>query len=281
VRAVGAVGVLAVGSAGCVRAVPVDPVRLGGLALTSTVLAADGTVLAHLHAEQDRRPVTLAQLPPVLVQGVLAAEDRRFYAHSGVDAGGVARAGAVDAGTGSTRQGGSTITQQLVKNTLVTPEHSVRRKVREAALAMGLERSLTKDQILERYLNTVYFGQGTYGVGAAARAYFGHGPENMTAAEAALLAGLIRSPSAADPVMHPNAAHARRTEVLQAMTETGALTAEQARAAGDEALPTQLHKDDERYLAPYALTDAIDTLLDDPRLGPDRATRRARSSAAG
>jgi len=275
VRAVGAVGVLAVGSAGCVRAVPVDPVRLGGLALTSTVIAADGTVLAHLHAEQDRRPVTLAQLPPVLVQGVLAAEDRRFYSHSGVDAGGVARAGAVDAGTGSTRQGGSTLTQQLVKNTLVTPEHSVRRKVREAALAMGLERSLTKDQILERYLNTVYFGQGTYGVGAAARAYFGHGPEKMTAAEAALLAGLIRSPSAADPVMHPNAAHARRTEVLQAMTETGALTAEQARAAGDEALPTQLHKDDERYLAPYALTDAIDTLLGDPRLGPDRATRES------
>src|SRR5674536_262575 len=83
------------------------------------------------------------------------------------------------------------------------------------------------------------------------------------------------SPSAADPVMHPNAAHARRTEVLQAMTETGALTAEQARAAGDEALPTQLHKDDERYLAPYALTDAIDTLLGDPRLGPDRATRES------
>jgi penicillin-binding protein 1A len=263
------------GAAGCsVRAIPVDPAVLGGLAQTSSVYAADGTLLTTLHAEQDRRPLALAEIPGVLVRAVVAAEDRRFYEHKGVDVRGIARAAARNVEAGGTAQGGSTITQQLVKNTLVTPERTYRRKVREAALAMGLERTLTKDQILERYLNTVYFGEGAYGVGAAARVYFGHAATRLSVGEAALLAGLIRSPSRADPIRDAKAAAVRRRQVLRAMVETRAITAAQAAKAGREALPRKAHRDDERYPAAYAVQDAVTSLLADPRLGETAAARR-------
>ena len=258
---------------GCVRALPVDPSVLGGQAVTSTVHAADGSLLTTLHAEEDRRPLTLAEIPDVLVDAVVAAEDRRFYEHKGVDVRGIARAAARNLEAGETTQGGSTITQQLVKNTLVTPERTYRRKIREASLAMGLERTLTKDQILERYLNTVYFGQGAYGAGAAARVYFGHAATRLTLAEAALLAGLIRSPSRADPTKHRAAAKARRATVLNAMVETGAITREQADEANDAPLPRKARHDDRRYPAAYAVQDAVSALLDDARLGATRAER--------
>jgi penicillin-binding protein 1A len=262
-----AAALLAVSGSACVRAIPVDPSVLGGQAMTSTVYAADGTLLTRLHAEEDRTPLALSQIPSVLVDAVVAAEDRRFYEHRGVDVRGIARAAVRNAESGGTTQGGSTITQQLVKNTLVTPERTYRRKVREAALAMGLERTLTKDQILERYLNTVYFGQGAYGAGAASRVYFGHAATRLSLAEAALLAGLIRSPSRADPVKHPKAAVARRAQVLAAMVETGAVTASEAARAGSAVVPRTAHHDDVRYPAAYAVQDAVSSLLDDPRLG--------------
>jgi penicillin-binding protein 1A len=265
---------LAVTATGCVRAIPVDPSVLGGQAATTSVYAADGTLLTMLHAEEDRSPLTLAQLPKVLRDAVVAAEDRRFYEHKGVDVRGIARAAVRNAESGETSEGGSTITQQLVKNTLVTPERTYRRKVREAALAMGLERTLTKDQILERYLNTVYFGEGAYGAGAAARVYFGHAATRLSLAEAALLAGLIRSPSHADPVKHPDAAVARRAQVLKAMVETGAATAAQAGAADDAPVPRKARHDDTAYPAAYAVQDAVSSLLADKRLGATAEARR-------
>ena len=271
-----ALAAVALTTVGCVRALPVDPSLLGGQAMTSSVYAADGSLLTTLHAEEDRRPLTLAEIPTVLVDAVLAAEDRRFYEHQGVDVRGIARAAVRNFESGETTQGGSTITQQLVKNTLVTPERTYQRKIREASLAMGLERSLTKDQILERYLNTVYFGQGAYGVGAAARVYFGHPATRLSVGEAAMLAGLIRSPSRADPTRHPKAAAARRATVLGAMVETGAITPAQAAKAKKEPLPRKPRHDNRRYPAGYAVQDAITTLLDDKRLG---ATQEERHNA--
>ena len=262
---------------GCsLRALPVDPAVLGGQAVTSTVYAADGSVLTTLHAEEDRRPLALADIPDLLVKAVLAAEDRRFYEHDGVDVRGVARAALRNIEAGETTQGGSTITQQLVKNTLVTPERTYRRKVREASLAMGLERTLTKDQILERYLNTVYFGQGAYGVGAAARVYYGKTATRLTLAEAALLAGLIRSPSRADPIRFPDAAVDRRSTVLAAMVETGAITPAQAAKAESAPVPRKARRDDTRFPAAYAVQDAVSSLLRDTRLG---ATQEERHNA--
>ena len=269
-----AAALLGVTATACLRTLPVDPELLGGLAVTSTVYAADGTLLTTLHAEEDRRPIALSELPEVLVQAVLAAEDRRFYEHKGVDARGIARAAVRNVESGSADQGGSTITQQLVKNTLVTPERTLNRKVREAALALGLERSLTKDQILERYLNTVYFGQGAYGVGAAARVYFGHPATSLSLPEAALLAGLIRSPNNADPIRAPKAAAARRATVLGAMVETGAITRDEAEEASGAPLPRVARRDNTRYPAAYAVQDAVSTLLDDERLGATAEERR-------
>jgi penicillin-binding protein 1A len=274
VRARVALVAVALTSAGCIRAVPVDPSVLGGQAVTSSVYAADGTLLTRLHAEEDRTPLAFAQIPHVLVQAVVAAEDRRFYEHKGVDLRGIARAAARNAEAGETSQGGSTITQQLVKNTLVTPERTYKRKLREAALAMGLERTLTKDQILERYLNTVYFGEGAYGAGAAARVYFGHPATRLTLAEAALLAGLIRSPSRADPVKDQKAARVRRGQVLDAMVSTGAVTVAEASVADDAPLPRKAHREDVAYPAAYAVQDAVATLLAAPRLGDTPAARR-------
>jgi penicillin-binding protein 1A len=271
-----AAALFAVTATACVRAVPVDPSVLGGQAMTTTVYAADGSLLTRLHAEEDRSPLALDDIPVVLRDAVIAAEDRRFYSHTGVDVRGIARAAVRNAESGETSEGGSTITQQLVKNTLVTPERTYQRKVREAALAMGLERTLTKDQILERYLNTVYFGEGAYGAGAAARVYFGHPATKLTLAEAALLAGLIRSPSRADPVKHPQAAVERRAQVLRAMVETGAATAVDAAVAGRAPVPRKARHEDTRYPAAYAVQDAVTTLLADKRLG---ATPEARHNA--
>ncbi|HVE97663.1 MAG TPA: transglycosylase domain-containing protein [Mycobacteriales bacterium] len=259
---------------GCLRTIPVDPDKLGGLALTTQVVAADGSFIATLEAEEDRRPLRLDEIPKVVIDAVLAIEDRRFYDHDGVDARGVARAAVRDLDERNLEQGGSTITQQLVKNTLVTPEKTFNRKVREAALAIGLERSLTKNQILERYLNTVYFGQGSYGVGAAVRTYFGHPPDTVSLPEAAMLAGLIRSPVRADPIKHPEAARSRRAQVLAAMVETGTATVAEVAAAGRAPLPRAAHRDSARYDAAYAVQDAVTTLLADPRLGATPTERQ-------
>ncbi|HVF20199.1 MAG TPA: transglycosylase domain-containing protein [Mycobacteriales bacterium] len=265
---------VAITATGCLQTIAVDPDKLGRLAATTQVLAADGSFIATLEAEEDRRPLRLDEIPQVLIDAVLAIEDRRFYSHDGVDARGIARAAVRDVREGNIDEGGSTITQQLVKNTLVTPEKTLNRKVREAALALGLERSLTKDQILERYLNTVYFGQGSYGVGAAVRTYFGHAPDEVSLAEAALLAGLIRSPIRADPLKSPAAALTRRAQVLAAMQETGTATAAEAAGAAAVPLPRRAYRDSTRYPAAYAVQDAVTSLLDDPRLGETPLARQ-------
>jgi penicillin-binding protein 1A len=260
-------------SSGCVRALPVDPDALGGQAATSVVLAADGSRVTSLHVEQDRTPLPLTKIPDILVKAVVATEDRRFFEHKGVDVRGIGRAALADVRAGRVAEGGSTITQQLVKNTMVGRERSLKRKIREASLAIGLEKTLSKEQILERYLNTVYFGQGTYGVGAAIRVYLGHSPAKVTVAEAALLAGLVRSPSSADPINHPKAAKQRRAEVLRDMLATGVITERQLAVATRAPLPRRPHRDDRHYPAAHAVADAVEELRADERLGETQADR--------
>jgi len=170
----------------------------------------------------------------------LAAEDRNFYHHGAIDVGSTARALWVDVTTGGLNEGGSTITQQLVKIQLLTPQKSVARKVQEMVLAIALEQRFSKDQILTMYMNRVYYGHGAYGIGAAARTYFTRDAKDLTAAQAAFLAGLIQTPSTYDPAVHYDLAHERELYVLDGMVVDGVLTRDQADQAAAEDVKAEL-----------------------------------------
>ncbi len=178
--------------------------------------------------------LSLAEMSPFIPKAVIAIEDRRFYDHHGVDPVGVVRAFSENMAAGATVQGGSTLTQQLAKNIFLTPEQSLKRKGQEAILALWLERKFTKDQILEMYLNRVYFGSGATGVEAAAQRYFRKGARDVTLSEAALLAGLLKAPSRLTPARDPKAAKARADVVLQAMLDEKLVTAPEFDAAKAE-----------------------------------------------
>ena len=180
--------------------------------------------IAKLAGEVDRVSVPIEEIPQTFIDAVLAAEDRNFYSHSGIDPVGIARAlyqGLRDQGV---QQGGSTITQQYAKNAFLTSDRTITRKVKEAVLAIKLERELPKDEILERYINTVYFGRGAYGADAAARAYFGVSIREVDLSQAAYLAGLVRAPESADVSSDPEVATFRRNSVLRGMLEVGTIT---------------------------------------------------------
>jgi penicillin-binding protein 1A len=204
-------------------------------AQTTFLYAADGSRLATLTGTENRISVDLKSIPPMLRSAVVATEDRSFYEHGGVDPVGLVRATLNDI-RGGHLQGGSTITQQYVKNTYVGRERTVWRKLKEAVLAVKLERELTKDELLERYLNTVYFGRGAYGVQAASQAYFGKDVNEIGLREAAYLAGLIRAPEAADVTKDPLTATNRRNRTLQAMVETRRISAADAAEVRSQAL---------------------------------------------
>ena len=194
-----------------------------------TVLAADGTVLAERGLR--RGHVRLDVLPPYLVNAVLATEDRRFYQHFGIDPLGLVRASFRNAQAGTVVEGGSTVTQQLAKNLFLHPERTFSRKLEEVIYAVWLEQRFTKDEILELYLNRVYFGGGTFGVEAAARRYFGRSARFVTLPQAALLAGLLKAPSRYAPTRSVKLASTRVAEVLDNMVEAGFLSEAEAEAA--------------------------------------------------
>src|SRR5262249_3822883 len=175
--------------------------------------------------------VTLKDLPAYLPRAFIAIEDRRFYSHYGIDPIGLARAATANVLRRSVAQGGSTITQQLAKNLFLTQERTLWRKLQEAVLALWLERKFSKTEILELYLNRVYFGAGAYGVDAAAQRYFGKSAKQVKIAEAAMLAGLVKSPSRLAPSRHPAGAERRAKGVLMAMTTQGYTTETVAKAA--------------------------------------------------
>ncbi|MBX3171516.1 MAG: PBP1A family penicillin-binding protein [Candidatus Eremiobacteraeota bacterium] len=192
---------------------------------TTRVLARDGQVVATLFVEK-RSPVPLAKISPRLVKALLAVEDSRFYQHGGVDWWGVGRAFWANTLLGRVDQGASTLTMQLARNRFLTQDLSYRRKIREMMLAHRIEGQFSKAQILELYLNNVYFGSGAYGVASAAKLYFGRGPGDLSLAQAALLAGLVQAPSRLSPLVDAQAALQRMETVLQRMRETGVIDAD-------------------------------------------------------
>ena len=218
--------------------------------LPLTVVSADGKLIAQI-GEQRRIPVEAAAIPAVVVDAFLAAEDDRFYQHPGVDWQGLVRALAANVTAGGVREGGGTITMQLARNTLLTPEKTLKRKLKEVFLAMRIEREFTKDEILAQYLNRIFLGQRAYGVGAAAEVYYNKRADELTLAEAALIAGLPRSPSRDNPVTSPERARDRRAYVLRRMVETGKIDAAQRAAAEAEPVPTRIHAPVAEVRAPY------------------------------
>lgn len=236
-------------------------------ARTSVVYASDGSVLAEWHGEQDRTVVRFEDIPPHVRNAVVAIEDERFYRHNGVDTEAILRALRVNSASGEVRQGGSTITQQLVKILFTDGERTVTRKIKEVLLAYELEAKADKDDVLETYLNTVYFGNGAYGIESASRHYFGKPASSLSIAEGAMLAGVIRSPSRYNPIEDPAKAKDRRDLVIDKMREQGFITVEEARVAARSAVKLAPPRDvpnEAPFFVEYVKRDLID------RLGADK-----------
>lgn len=223
-----------------------------------SVVAADGRVIA-VRGATGERFVQLAEISPFLVEAVIATEDSRFYRHFGLDPVGLARAAVDNLRAGSVVAGGSTITQQLAKNLYLTPERSLTRKLQELTLAIWLEANLGKDEILTLYLNRVYLGAGAYGVEAAAQRYFAKPAKDLSLPEAAMIAGLLKAPSALAPTSDLDRARERAGVVLGRMQDEGYVTAEQAEAA--RLKPARLAPDRDE-LAGYFVDWVLDGLAD-------------------
>jgi penicillin-binding protein 1A len=240
----------------------------------SIVFSSDGKPVAMLYADDDsnREPITLDRVAPVMVQAVVDVEDESFWRHGGVDIHGLIRAAMHNARAGKMREGGSTIAQQLVKNTFLGSKRTLGRKLKEIVLADRLERRIGKPAVLERYLNTVYFGEGAYGVQAAAETYFGRTAGQLDVAQAALLAGLIQSPSGYDPLRHPAEAATRRRAVLDRLVTRRHLDAASAAAAATGPLPKSINQPPRPH--DYFTAAVAGELLTDRRLGATVDQRR-------
>src|SRR6266536_1534788 len=222
---------------------------LGELSSPTTVYDAAGSQIGKLGV-QDREPAELAEVPQILINAVIATEDKTFWKNPGIDVSGVSRAFVENLTEGKISQGGSTITQQLVKNRILGNKRDLQRKAKELILAYRLNDKYSKREILKQYLNTVYFGQGSYGVKAATRRFFlapdpsapfgfrGKELSELTVGEAALLAGVIRNPEGDNPFVHPDRTLKRRAEVLRIMVKQNVITQPQAALANLEPLPT-------------------------------------------
>lgn len=254
---VGSAGVFAYGSS-CDLA-SLDPIAIGR---NSFIYAADGSLLGSIPAERNRQPVKPADMSPWMRQATIAIEDRRFYQHGGVDIEGIARAAVKDLQAGEIVEGGSTITQQYVRNRYISSERTVQRKLKEACLAARLDGAWTKDRILTAYLNSVYYGNQAYGIEAAAQTYFSRRAKDLTLTQSALLAGLTQAPSLMNPFTAPERARARRAEVLRAMLDTGVITERQHRRANRSPLglrPGRLYSE---IREPYFFGFVRDQLID-------------------
>jgi 1A family penicillin-binding protein len=211
------------------RALPLPTVKNSS---SVRMYAVGGERLDHGGTGVARREVKLDEIAPAVVQATVAIEDRRFYRHMGIDAVGIARAIVADVRAGYRQQGGSTITQQLARNLYLTQERTLGRKMNEARLALQLEAHYSKDELLEKYLNTVYYGHGAYGVEAAAQLYFGKPAKQLTLAESAMLVGIPKGPTYYSPLRNPARARQRQHAVLAAMQQAGVIDARTRKAAG-------------------------------------------------
>jgi penicillin-binding protein 1A len=226
-------GVLAVGGVIAYHAAklpPIDQLAVPKRPPNVAILAGDGTLIAN-RGETGGSQVPIGELPPYVGKAFVAIEDKRFYGHFGIDPVGLARALSKNLTSGRAQQGGSTLTQQLAKNLFLTQDRTLSRKVQEAILALWLERTYSKDQILELYMNRVYFGSGAYGIEAAAQRYFGKSARALTLGEAAVMAGLVQSPSRLAPNRNPEGAAERATLVLAEMAAQGLISEASAKSA--------------------------------------------------
>jgi membrane peptidoglycan carboxypeptidase len=257
--------------------------KLGQLSESTTVFDSAGNNIGKIGL-QDREPVELDEVPQVLIDAVITTEDKTFWKNPGIDINGVGRAFVDNVTKGKVSQGGSTITQQLVKNRLTGNRRDLNRKIRELVLAYRVNEKYSKREILKQYLNTVYFGQGSYGVAAAARRFFltadpgspfprGKQLNELTLGEAALLAGSIRNPEGDNPFVHPDRALKRRVEVLKGMVKEHKITQDQANFASLEPLPTVKPPSELKPQNAW-VEQAQAVLLNDPRLGATPKDRR-------
>ena len=276
----GGIGLASRNGAQAFSTLPNDLTRVP-LPQQNTILDAKGDVLAVLYA-QNRIEVPLEQISPLMQQAIIAIEDQRFFNHAGVDFRATIRA-SISTSSGGQVQGGSTITQQYVKQILLTAATtkeeqeaatavSINRKLREARYAIGLENKLTKKEILAGYLNIAYFGAGSYGVEIASKRYFSKSASELTLTQAATLAGLVQNPSRFDPTQYPERAQARRDLVLKAMKNSGYITAEQADAAiavpvSLDLNPTELPNGCTTSAAPFFCDYVLTVLRNDPIFG--------------
>ena len=246
-----------------------DPARYHRVQ-NSYIYASNGQILAILRGSENRRVVASDQIAPVMKQAIVAVEDKRFYEHHGIDLHGILRALWADITNEKVVQGGSTITQQFVKNAFTGEQRSFGRKLKEAALAWQLEQQWSKDRILTAYLNTIYFGNGAYGIEQAAQVYFGETAQRLSLSQAALLAGIPSDPTLYDPVTHPSLARARRARVLTDMLQQDDITPGQYRTALAAPLPPaqDVHLPGSQGPAPY-FTNYVKQLLVD-RYGTGR-----------
>jgi membrane peptidoglycan carboxypeptidase len=287
---VGGIGVFTRNEIGTVAFTDLPPqLQSPPLSQRSVILASDGSQLATFYYE-NRQSVDLTDIAPVMRQAIVAIEDSRFYEHHGVDPKGILRALVKDSSSGTALQGASTITQQYVRQALVETDaannnvsgaqaaraKNLQRKITEARYAITLEQTLTKDQILEDYLNTVYFGSGAYGVAAASEHYFSEPPSELTLPQAALLSGVINNPSLYDPILNPTNSVKRRNIVIQRMADLGYITQAVATADQNEpigldvaAIPNGCATSSAPFFCQYVVAD----FLADPTFGPSRNAR--------
>jgi penicillin-binding protein 1A len=233
------------------------------------VYSADGRLIAEF-GEKRREPLSFQQIPPTMVSAFLAAEDDAFFSHPGVDYRGLLRAGVQLALTGEKRQGGSTITMQVARNFFLSPEKTYLRKLNEIFLAIKIEQQLGKEEILSLYLNKIYLGHRSYGVGAAAQIYYGKRVDELDLAQTAMIAGLPKAPSRYNPVTDPERALIRRNYVLGRMHELGFISAEQYSQAAAEPISAGLHTANVEVEAPYVAEMARAFMVD--KFGDDAYT---------
>ena len=238
---------------------PIDQLAVPRRPPNIAILSDDGSLIAN-RGDTGGPAVRLIDLPPYLPKAFVAIEDKRFYEHHGIDPLGISRALLRDVTGGGGVEGGSTLTQQLAKNLFLTRERTLSRKIQEAILAFWLERRYSKDQILELYLNRVYFGSGAYGVEAAAQKYFGKSARFVTLSEAAVLAGLMKSPTRLAPDRNLKGANERAAQVITAMAEQGHITEAMAKAA--LANPAEVKHDKSAGSINYAADYVMDALND-------------------
>lgn len=220
------------------------------LQIPMQVYTADGELIAQ-YGEKRRIPVTLDQIPPVMVKAFIATEDSRFYEHHGVDPVGIFRAASVALFSGHASQGASTITQQLARNFFLSPERTLTRKIKEVFLAIRIEQLLSKDEILELYLNKIYLGYRAYGVGAAAQVYFGKSIDQLTLSEIAVIAGLPKAPSTFNPLYSLDRATSRRNVVLSRMLSENYITQAQYDEARNQPIDANYHAPEIAFSSPY------------------------------